>query len=42
MTETCTHCELPVTGAPVADEDIDGLFCCGGCLETYRIVMSLG
>jgi Cu2+-exporting ATPase len=32
---TCTLCELPAD-APVTDDDVDGRFCCRGCLEIYR------
>lgn len=32
----CTLCELPVGDPPVADADVDGEFCCRGCLEIYR------
>lgn len=33
---TCTLCELPTGEQPVTDSDIDGEFCCRGCLEVYR------
>jgi Cu2+-exporting ATPase len=32
---SCTLCDLP-TDTGVSDEDIDGEFCCRGCLEVYR------
>ncbi|MEM4780492.1 MAG: cation-translocating P-type ATPase, partial [Halalkalicoccus sp.] len=32
----CTLCELPTGERPVTDSDIDGQFCCRGCLEVYR------
>lgn len=34
---TCTLCDLPVED-PIIDEDIDGMFCCRGCLEVARLV----
>jgi Cu2+-exporting ATPase len=33
---TCTLCELPTGGTPVTDSDVDGEFCCRGCLDVYR------
>ena len=35
MTE-CTLCELPTPDPPVTDGDVDGEFCCRGCLEVGR------
>jgi Cu2+-exporting ATPase len=34
---TCTLCDLPVED-PITDGDIDGEFCCRGCLEVARLV----
>ncbi|CAI49661.1 P-type transport ATPase (probable substrate copper/metal cation) [Natronomonas pharaonis DSM 2160] len=33
---TCTLCELPTPDTPVTEADVDGEFCCRGCLEVYR------
>jgi Cu2+-exporting ATPase len=33
----CTLCELPVE-EPITDPDVDGAFCCRGCLEVARLV----
>jgi P-type Cu2+ transporter len=33
---TCTLCDLPTNGRPIADDDVDGEFCCRGCFEVYR------
>ncbi|EMA50270.1 heavy metal translocating P-type ATPase [Halococcus thailandensis] len=33
----CTLCELPVE-EPITDPDVDGEFCCRGCLEVARLV----
>ena len=33
----CTLCELPLKDS-ITDEDIDGEFCCRGCLEVARLV----
>lgn len=34
----CTLCELPTPSPPITDEDIDGEYCCRGCLEVARTV----
>lgn len=33
---SCTLCDLPTAPSPVTDPDVDGEFCCRGCLEVYR------
>ena len=35
MTE-CTLCSSPVGDDPVTTADVDGVFCCEGCLSTYQ------
>ncbi|WP_435096372.1 heavy metal translocating P-type ATPase [Halarchaeum sp. P4] len=32
----CTLCDLPTPDTPVTDDDVDGTFCCRGCLEVAR------
>ncbi len=32
----CTLCDLSTPSPPVTDEDVEGEFCCRGCLEVYR------
>lgn len=32
----CTLCDLPVDDTGVSADDIDGTFCCRGCLDVYR------
>jgi Cu2+-exporting ATPase len=32
----CTLCDLPVPAEPITDPDVDGEFCCHGCLEVAR------
>ncbi|WP_436930934.1 heavy metal translocating P-type ATPase [Halosimplex halobium] len=32
----CTLCGLPTPDSPHADDDVDGAFCCRGCLEVAR------
>ncbi|MFB6268029.1 MAG: heavy metal translocating P-type ATPase [Halodesulfurarchaeum sp.] len=33
---TCTLCDLPTPEPPVTDPDVEGTFCCRGCLEVSR------
>jgi Cu2+-exporting ATPase len=33
---TCTLCELPTPEPPVRDAEVNGTFCCRGCLEVSR------
>ncbi|MGQ4555568.1 heavy metal translocating P-type ATPase [Halobellus sp. GM3] len=33
---TCSLCDLPVPDPPVTDDDVDGAYCCRGCLEVAR------
>ncbi|WP_096390529.1 heavy metal translocating P-type ATPase [Halopenitus persicus] len=33
---TCTLCDLPTPADPVTDPDVEGAFCCRGCLEVSR------
>ncbi|WP_255197853.1 heavy metal translocating P-type ATPase [Halorarius litoreus] len=32
----CTLCELPTPDPPVTDADVEGTYCCRGCLEVAR------
>jgi Cu2+-exporting ATPase len=34
--EGCALCDLPTPDPPVTDADVDGAFCCRGCLEVAR------
>ncbi|MFB6077392.1 MAG: heavy metal translocating P-type ATPase [Halarchaeum sp.] len=36
MTDDCTLCGLPIRGDPHEAPDVEGSFCCRGCLEVYR------
>lgn len=38
MSDDCTLCGLPTRGNPVSAADVDGTFCCQGCLEVSRTV----
>ncbi|MFB6074421.1 MAG: heavy metal translocating P-type ATPase [Haloarculaceae archaeon] len=33
---TCTLCDLPTPDPPLTDPDVDGEYCCRGCLEVAR------
>ena len=35
---TCTLCDLPTPDPPVTADDVDGGFCCEGCLHVHREV----
>ena len=35
---SCTLCDLPTPDPPVSDADVDGTFCCRGCLEVARVL----
>jgi Cu2+-exporting ATPase len=32
----CTLCDLPTPDPPVTDDDVEGAYCCRGCLEVAR------
>ncbi len=32
----CTLCELPTPTDPITDSDVEGEFCCRGCLDVHR------
>jgi hypothetical protein len=34
--DTCTYCDAPTDDLVTAD-DVDGVFCCSGCLEAHRV-----
>ncbi|MDG5819509.1 cation-translocating P-type ATPase [Natronococcus sp. A-GB7] len=34
--DACTLCELPTPADPVTDADVEGAFCCRGCLDVHR------
>ena len=38
---TCSLCELPLPTLPITDPDIEGEFCCEGCLLVARTVDDL-
>jgi Cu2+-exporting ATPase len=38
MSDDCTLCGLPTPDQPITAGDIDGTFCCRGCLEVSRSV----
>jgi len=38
MTDDCSLCGLPTPAQPISAGDVDGTFCCRGCLEVSRAV----
>ncbi|MHB9285881.1 heavy metal translocating P-type ATPase [Halobacteriales archaeon Cl-PHB] len=40
-TDGCTLCDLPVPAEPITDPDVEGTFCCRGCLEVHRALGDL-
>lgn len=39
--QKCTLCELQVPDPPIADANIDGVFCCSGCLNVYKLLQDM-
>ncbi|WP_445664499.1 heavy metal translocating P-type ATPase [Fodinibius sp. AD559] len=39
--EHCTLCELETPDPPVTDSDVDGVFCCSGCLHVYKLLQNM-
>jgi len=35
-TDTCDLCDLPTPAEPIVASDVNGTFCCRGCLEVHR------
>ncbi|PSQ59224.1 MAG: hypothetical protein BRD23_05020 [Halobacteriales archaeon SW_9_67_25] len=35
----CTLCDLPTPASPVSADDVDGQFCCQGCLEVAVVIV---
>jgi Cu2+-exporting ATPase len=38
MTDTCTLCGLPTPDPPISGGDVEGTFCCRGCLKVAKTV----
>jgi len=39
--EHCTLCELETPDPPITDSDVDGVFCCSGCLHVYKLLQDM-
>jgi len=39
--EPCTLCELETPDPPITDSDVDGIFCCSGCLQVYKLLQNM-
>ncbi|MEL7832679.1 cation-translocating P-type ATPase [Fodinibius sp. Rm-B-1B1-1] len=37
----CALCELEVPDPPIKDPNINGLFCCSGCLHVYKLLQEM-
>jgi Cu2+-exporting ATPase len=37
----CTLCDLPTPDPPITADDVDGVFCCRGCLDVARLLGDL-
>ncbi|SMO88991.1 heavy metal translocating P-type ATPase [Fodinibius sediminis] len=40
-THKCSLCELETPDPPVTSGDVDGVFCCSGCLHVYRLLQDM-
>ncbi|WP_345786329.1 heavy metal translocating P-type ATPase metal-binding domain-containing protein [Halobellus salinisoli] len=38
----CTHCGLPTPTPPITAADVEGSYCCRGCLAVARALESVG
>lgn len=39
--QKCTLCELEVPDPPITDNNIEGVFCCSGCLHVYKLLQDM-
>lgn len=39
--QKCTLCELETPDPPITDPEIDGVFCCSGCLHVYKLLQDM-
>lgn len=39
--EHCTLCELEVPDPPITHSEVDGVFCCSGCLHVYKLLQNM-
>lgn len=39
--QPCTLCDLETPNPPITDDDVDGVFCCNGCLQVYQLLGDL-
>ena len=39
--EHCTLCELETPDPPFTDPEVDGVFCCSGCLHVYKLLQNM-
>jgi len=41
MSSNCTLCGLPTPDPPITDEEVEGIFCCTGCLEVFKMLQDM-
>jgi len=39
--DTCTLCGLPTPDPPITDSEVEGTFCCTGCLQVHELLQEL-
>lgn len=39
--QNCTLCDLETPDPPITDDDVDGVFCCSGCLHVYKLLQDM-
>jgi len=39
--DKCTLCDLPTPDPPITDSEVEGQFCCTGCLQVYDLLQDL-
>lgn len=39
--QKCTLCKLETPDPPITEEDIDGVFCCQGCLHVFKLLQDM-
>lgn len=39
--DTCTLCDLPTPDPPITDPNVEGTFCCSGCLQVYELLQEM-
>lgn len=40
-TQKCSLCELKTPDPPITDSEVEGTFCCSGCLHVYKLLQDM-